>query len=224
MVIHSDQRPLPDDIKKTVPQALPRFSSFNSASADLRQMLQASAQGSGQWWQVSTLGLPDVLEDGKGINGAHAGGWRIAARSGDQVIAGDIYMRDAARLGPPNALEADPPRLACIRRGGEILNMFNKIQELPTLTSSNNVPEQPFFLDLLLLPGLVTEALWLRPKGLTVSYVVPFNTLIKQFNGERVYTGIDFIQVVRPVAEHWKKYSEHPPADPRNDRPARKSP
>ncbi len=217
MVIHFDQKPLPDDIKKTVPQTLPRFSSFNTASADLRQMLQSSAQGSGQWWQVSTLGLPDVLEDGKGMDGAHAGGWRIAARSGDEVIAGDIYMRDAARLGPPNALEAAPPRLACIRRGDDILKMFNKIQELPNLTSSNNIPDLPFFLDLLLLPGLVTEALWLQPQGLgqKVSYVVPFNTLIKQFDGNRVYTGIDFIQVVRPVAEHWKKYREHPPADPR---------
>jgi hypothetical protein len=100
MVSQFDPKPLPDDIKKTVPQALLRFSSFNTAPADLRQMLQASAQGSGQWWQVSTLGLPDVLEDGKGMDGARAGGWRIAARSGEEVIAGDIYMRDPVRQEP----------------------------------------------------------------------------------------------------------------------------
>jgi hypothetical protein len=40
-----------------------------------------------------------------------------------------------------------------MRRGGEILNMFNKIQELPKLASSNNIPEQPFSLDLLLSAG-----------------------------------------------------------------------
>jgi hypothetical protein len=122
-------------------------------------------------------------------------------------------MRDAARLGPPIALDADPPSLACIRRGNEILKMFNKIQELPTLTSSNNIPDQLFFLDLLLLPGLVTEALWLRPQDLArkVSYVVPFNTLIEQFDGARVYTGKDFIQVVRPIAERWKRYRDSRP-------------
>jgi hypothetical protein len=217
MILPFDPKPLPDDIKKTVPQALLRFSSFNTAPAALRQMLQASAQGSGQWWKVSTLGLPDVLEGGKGIDGARAGGWRIAARSGEEVIAADIYMRDPVRQEPEATLEADPPKLACIRRGGEILNMFNKIQELPKLTSSNNIPEQPFFLDLLLLPGLVTEALWLRPKDPTqkVSYVVPFNTLIKQIDREKVYSGTDFIQVVRPTAEHWHRYREHPPSEPR---------
>jgi hypothetical protein len=180
-------------------------------------MLRASAEGSGFWWQVSTLGLPDLLEGGKGIDGAHAGGWRIAARSGTEVIAGDIYMRDAARQEPANALEADPPRLACIRRGSELSDMFNKIQELPQLMSSNKIPDQLFSLDLLLLPGLATDSLWLRPKDLTekVSYVVPFHTLIKQFNGERVYTGTDFIQVLRPTAEHWKTYTEHPLSDPR---------
>ena len=218
MVSQFDPKPLPDVIKSTVPQALPRFSSFNSAPADLRQMLEASAQGSGQWWQVSTLGLPDVLGDGKGMDGARAGGWRIAARSAGGVIAGDVYMRDATRLGPPNTLKADPPKLACIRRGVEILKMFNKIQELPKLTSSNDIPEQPYFLDLLLLPGLVTDSLWLRPQDLTqkVSYVVPFNTLIKELDGERVYSGTDFIQVVRPLAEHWKKYRERgTPSDSR---------
>ena len=42
MASQFDPKPLPDVIKTTVPQALSRFASYNSAPAELQQMLQAS--------------------------------------------------------------------------------------------------------------------------------------------------------------------------------------
>ena len=209
MALQFAPKPLPDDVTKTVPHALRGFSSFNAAPEDLQEMLRESAEGRGHAWRVFTLGVADVLEGGKGLDGAHPGGWRIAARSGEDVIAGDIYTGNTARV-QSNIVEAGPPRLACIRRGEEVLKMFNTIQLLPELSRSIDIPEQSFYLHLLLLPGLVTDSLWLQPQGPTekVSYVVPFNTLMKKFDEERVSTSTRFIQIVRPIAEHWRRYRE----------------
>jgi hypothetical protein len=203
-----DSTPLPDDVKEIAPEGLLNFSSFNSAPANLRKMLRESAEGRGQAWQVFTLCPADVI--GKGLEGAQPGGWRIAARSGEEVIAADIYTGNTVRRGHSNTIEAGPPQLACIRRGEEILKMLNTIQQLSQPPLSNKIPKQPFYLHLLLLPGLVTDALWLQPKEPdgNVSYVVPFNTLIKTFDQERVCTGTRFFQIVRPIAEHWRRYRE----------------
>jgi hypothetical protein len=205
-----DLRPVPDDIRETVPDALLNFSSFNSASADLRRMLLESAQGKGKAWQVFTLGLPDLLEDGKGLDGVQLGGWRIAARSGDEVISADIYTGNTVRGVDSDIVKAGPPQLACIRRGEEILKMLNSIQQLSEPPFSDDIPAGPFDIHLLLLPGLVTEALWLKPQASSekVSYVVPFNTLIKEFEAEKVCTNARFIEIVRPIAKQWKEYGE----------------
>gem|GEM_PF-2474177 len=219
-----DENQLPDfeeknEITKTCPDALHNFSSFNSAPADLQRILLNSAQDRSQARQVFTLGLADLLEGGKGLEDAHFGGWRLAARSGDEVIAADMYARETERGNRYPNDAADPPTLACVRRGGEILQMLNAIQQLSEPPLSDHLPTQPYDIHLLLLPGLVTDALWLQPKDSNekVSYVIPFNTLIETFNTERVCTDVRFLEIVRPIAEHWKKYIErgaYAPSDP----------
>ena len=88
------------------------------------------------------------------------------------------------------------------------MKMLNTIQQLSKPPLSDAIPAQPYNTHLLFLPGLVTDALWLVPQdpAQKVSYVVPFNTLIKTFETERICTGTRFIEIVRPLAEHWKRY------------------
>ncbi len=216
MVHHFDPKPLPDDVMAITPDALSRFRSFTSADAHMQQMLQDSAQGRGQAWQVFTLGLADVLDGGGGVDDAYPGGWRIAARSGDNVLAGDVYVRHTKQVNPTTGknlfFPEGSPKLACIRPGEEMLKMLDTIQGLdnqPILCRDVPIPTQPYYLHLLLLPGLVTDALWLQPQNLApnASYVIPFNTLITELDERKVYAGEDFIQIVRPVADKWKEYS-----------------
>jgi len=217
-----DVKSLPADAMEaateTVAEALLNFSTFNSASADLRRMLPESAQAGGQALPVFTLKLADILDGGRGLEGAHPGGWRIAARSGDAVIAADIYAGSTGRSVYSNDLQAGVIRLACVRTGAEILKMLNKIQQLSQPPLPNGIPEQPYYTRLLFLPGMVTDAVWLVPQdpAQKVSYIAPFNTLIKTFDTETVCDSARFIEIVRPLAEYWKQYGEqYPPSDSR---------
>ncbi len=191
-------------------QGLGFFHTFTSADQALQDALLAAASGEGNVWQVFTLLLPDVLIGGSGLEGADRGGWRVAARSGSHVIAADIYTGNTVARTRPYPLAAGTPRLACIRKGEEISNLLTSIQRLTDPPLVDEIPAQTFSLQLLLLPGLVTDSLWLRPQNSAAgpSYIVPYKTLIKGLGARELYTEDQFLQIVRPVAQKWVAFKK----------------
>jgi hypothetical protein len=189
-------------------QGLPYFESFNDAETPMQVKLHEAVQGKGQAWQVFTMTLPDFLPGGKGFKAAIPGGWRVATGSGTQVIAGDLYTGNTVARQYPYALPEGAPRLACIRAGDEISKLLSAMQQLTQPPLLTDLPSLLFNLHVLLLPGLVTEALWLQPwnPGAGSSYVVPFHTLIKTLETGKAYTEERFLQILQPVARKWDNF------------------
>jgi len=192
--------PLGPDIVTALQRGLPHFKSAEG----LEQVLLDAAKLEGNSWQVFTLTLPDVLERGFRAITVSAG-WRIAARSGNQVIAADIYTGDTLQRVHPFPLEAGAPRLACIRRNEEISKMLDTIQQL-----SN--PPAPSYIHILLLPGLVTDALWIKPQDPSAGEgtVVPFNTMVEGLRERNYYDQTSFLQRVQPLARKFERFRREP--------------
>jgi hypothetical protein len=212
MVLDLTKNKLPPEEQKALLEGVSYFRSFQSTDPVMQQMLRDASGGEGQAWQVFTLGVPDVLEGGKGLGGVKLGGWRIAVRSGENVIAGDIYTGATVERRYPYSLKAGTPRLACIRSGEEISEMLNRMGDLSKRSLYPDIPDQPFQLQILLLPGLVTEALWLQPPSPPggISYLVPFNTRVRNLDAGKAYPEDLFLKTMRPVAEIWDKYRSSP--------------
>jgi len=189
------------DVKKALQDGVPSFRSFRSADPVLQQALLQATQG----LKVFTLGIPDVLSGGGGLQAAKLSGWRIAVADGGAAIAGDIYTM--AR-GGKQPLPEGSPRLACIRQGQEVTNMLQTIADLSAPALAGQLPAEPFNVQLLIMPGLYTDALWLRPQnpGPTPSFIVPFHTLVDNVHLNYAYTEQDIIALLRPIAEKWMSY------------------
>jgi hypothetical protein len=191
------------DVKKALLDGVPAFRSFTSAEPALQQALLQATQG----FQVFTLTIPDVLPTGAGLKGAQLSGWRIAVANGGAAIAGDVYTM--AR-GGKQPLPAGAPRLACIRQGQEVTNMLQTIADLSAPTLADQLPAEPFNVQLLIMPGLYTDALWLQPQtGTTPSYIVPFHTLVANVRLNYAYIEQDIIALLRPIAEKWMSYQPY---------------
>jgi hypothetical protein len=82
--------------------------------------------------------------------------------------------------------------------------MLTVIESLTVPPLSNQIPAQPFSLCLLLLPGLVTDSLWLQPQNPGMpSYIVPYNTLIHGLEAGKLYTEDQFLQILQRAARKW---------------------
>ena len=133
-------------------------------------------------------------------------GWRIATAAPDTDIAGDVHM--LARRGS-KPLPEGTPRLACIRKGPHITRMLQAIAALEKPADASPVPAKPYTLNLLIMPDLFTEALWLLPNGLPLEppVVIPYYTLIKDLYVMTPYSEADFIALLRPIAEKWQSFA-----------------
>jgi hypothetical protein len=192
---------IPADVKKALQDGLPSFRAFNSTDATLRQTLLQATQGQ----QVFTIGVPDVLSGGKGLQGAKLSGWRVAVGNPGAAIAADIYMLERGGKYPlPNGVA----RLACIRQGPPIEQMLQTITSITAPVLAAQLPAEPFNVQLLIMPGLFTEALWLQPQtaGPTPSFIVPFHTLVGGLQLNYAYTEQQLIPLLRPIAETWVSY------------------
>ena len=192
------------DVRKALLDGVPAFRSFSSAEPALQQALLQATQG----FQVFTLTIPDVLSTGAGLKGAQLSGWRVAVANGGAAIAGDVYTMARGGTQP---LPAGAPRLACIRQGQEVTNMLQTIADLSAPALAGQLPAEPFNVQLLIMPGLYTDALWLQPQnsGTTPSYIVPFHTLVANVHVNYAYTEEDIIALLRPIAEKWMSYQPY---------------
>jgi|HubBroStandDraft_6_1064221.scaffolds.fasta_scaffold97109_2 hypothetical protein len=189
---------MPADVKKALQDGLPSFRSFNSADAIMRQTLLQETHGQ----TVFTLGVPDVLSGGKGLSGAKSSGWRVAVSNGGAAIAADIYTMERGGKYP---LPVGAPRLACIRQGPEVDNMLQTITSITAPSLAGQLPAEPFNVQLLIMPGLFTDALLLQPQnsGSTASFIIPFHTLVGNVHLNYAYTEQELIALLRPIAEKW---------------------
>lgn len=201
---------LPAEETQALLDGLTHFVSFQDDAAGLQDALRRAAAEEGQSSRVFTLNGGDLLESGKGLQAARLGGWRVAANSGSLVVAGDIYTGSTVARRYPYPVPAGVPRLACIRTGDEISKLLYFMQQLSKPPFVDNWPAVPFNLHLLLLPGLVTDALWLEPvnQGSATSFVVPFLTRIRTLEVGRSYTEDSFRQIVQPVVKKWSNFQK----------------
>ena len=98
------------------------------------------------------------------------------------------------------------PRVACIRQGPQIDNMLQTITSITAPAMAAQLPAEPFTVQLLIMPGLFTEALWLQPQNPGSSFIVPFHTLVDNVQLNYAYTEQQLIPLLRPVAEKWVSY------------------
>ena len=196
---------IPADIKKALLAGLDSFESFKSTDETLQHHLENATEG----LQVFTIGVPEVLPGGKGLDGATPSGWRIAVRNGDGALAADIYTM--ARRGK-NPLGAGTPRIACIREGQEIEDLLQTIDDLSNSPLSGQLPSVAFDIHLLIMPGLFTDALLLEPQkpGSASKYVVPFHTLVDDIQLNHAYTEQELIALLRSIAKTWMAYKPRP--------------
>jgi len=194
---------IPDDIRKTLLDGLPSFRSFNSTDAVLQGTLKQATQG----LKVVTTTVPDILSGGKGLGAAQPSGWRIAVSSRGAAIAADIYSMER---GGKNPLPDGSHRLACIRQGPDVDNMLQTITSITAPSLAAQLPAEPFNVQLLIMPGLFTDALWLQPQnpGSTPSFIVPFHTLAGGVRLNYAYTEQQLIRLLRPIAEKWASYKQ----------------
>jgi hypothetical protein len=192
---------MPADVKKALQDGLPAFRPFKSADAILRQTLLQATHGQ----TVSTLGVPDVLSGGKGLNGAKSAGWRVAVSNRGAAVAADIYTMQRGGKYP---LPDGAPRLACIRQGPEVDNMLQTITSITAPSLAGQLPAEPFNVQLLIMPGLFTDALLLQPQnpGSTAPFIIPFHTLVGNVRLNYAYTEQELIALLRPIAEEWASY------------------
>jgi hypothetical protein len=195
------QPTIPDAVTIALRRDLPSFQSFRSADPPMRQLLLGARQG----LPAFTMGVPDVLMGGAGIKGAQASGWRVAVRAGATALAADIY---SMARGGKNNLDRGTPRLACIRQGAEVVTLLQAIAALSAPPLADQLPSGPCEIRLLVMPGLFTDALWVKPQnpGLPDAFV-PFYTLVENITVKSPYSEQDLIVLLRPVAEKWTAYA-----------------
>ena len=202
MAFKPNQQSIPADIKEALLAGLDSFESFKSTDETLQHDLQNARQG----LQVFTMGVPEVLPGGKGLEGATPSGWRIAVGNSAGALAADIYTLALPRK--KNPLQAGTPRVACIRRGREIEAILQAITGLSKSPLSGQLPSVAFDIHLLIMPGLFTDALLLQPQipGSASPYIVPFHTEVENVKVNYAYTGPELIELLRPIAETWAAF------------------
>ena len=189
---------LPSEILDALQVGLPSFRSFQSADSAMRDKLLESKQG----LQVLVMGVPEVLPGGAGLKGARESGWRIIVSNGEDAIAADIYT--TAR-GGDRPLREGSARVASIRQGEQVHTILKAIATLPAQPPNSRLPLEAFHVALLIMPGLFTDALLLRPQDPASSppFIVPYHTLVDGIELNRVYAEQELIAQLRPVAQKW---------------------
>lgn len=138
--------------------------------------------------QVFVLGLDD-LSKGIQLNDAPSTGWRFltGARSGSALIA------EVLAAGPDGQ-----PILTGVSRGPGVTRTLHASQDVRKLPEA-----QDRELQVLAIPGLLTEAFWLKaiPGKSTDDFVVPFLTTAKELLVMHAYEAGKFLALVQQLAK-----------------------
>jgi hypothetical protein len=139
--------------------------------------------------EVFTVALKDLVADA-GITRAEAAGWRFLALEGNDATAVDVISRDGERPATVAALSRD--KLIAV-----VVDGLNKLPEMDILREKQNAR-----LRILRIPGILTEAFWLRT-GSGQEYILPFLVPDAALKVMEVYTLEEFLDAARPIAERF---------------------
>ena len=137
--------------------------------------------------QIFTLGLKDIAS-GLGIDRAQAVGWRFLG--GDAMglaVAGHVKSSDGNR----------PPALTGLSHGPEIGDHLRAARLVESLLE---VQTNDYELRVLLIPGLLMEAFWLKARGNWPDLVVLFRKASTHLEYMKAYPAGPFLDLARPWA------------------------
>ena len=145
-----------------------------------------------QW--LYTLELDDLV-NGRGVRNATLVGWRFLAGTKEgPAVAADVTI-------PPEG----GPALTSLSSGRTIAEALGATDLLTVLSL---VLFQDYELRVLRIPGLLTEAFWLKSKTSAVDLVVPFDTLVEDLVPTRAYPMDVFLNILRPLAVQRLKFDD----------------
>jgi hypothetical protein len=167
---------VPDAVKDAIKYIDAFLQPGDPSLSDLRQQ---------QYWQWTlTLGLEELAKANTQLLGAPVG-WRylIGNRNG-QALAANI--------------DADN-KLVDLFRGPAVTAALNAARELKTLPEAADGKYQ---IRLLTIPGLLTEAFWLKSQDSKPDLIVPFSTA-QELRLGHPYPVEKFLKIMQPLAEAW---------------------
>jgi hypothetical protein len=138
--------------------------------------------------KVYVLGLQQIA-DGQGPAEQNLAGWRFLTD-----IAPDLATASEVRM----TSDDQPPVFANLSYGPRIAKAVAASGTIETLA---DLPQGNFELRLLSIPGLLTDAFWLRSADGSNDYVAPYDTVNQGLQEFYVYRMDDFLNIIRPRAK-----------------------
>ena len=169
------------EILRAFQRGLPDLASPNNPALALLQAVQEGQQ-------IYTLGLQDILT-GAGLGAAALAGWQFLAANADYSVAAHVNSA-LGDLGPAISSIANDPEIAKV---------------IAAITAAKAMPlfdQQGSELRLLRIPGVLVEAVWLKPPQ-GDGEVYPYLTLAKGLDAMRWYPAQDFLNILKPVASEF---------------------
>jgi hypothetical protein len=172
------KKPIPSDITKRA--LIDGMGDYMDNTDPLRRILIQTPVA----LHVFTLGLDEVDQ---GIHKAKSAGWRFLAVDPAGVpVAGDVIE--------PEGLK---PRMTGVSRDPIIGRAILAVREVESLAA---VQGKDYELQVLRIPGVLTEAFWLKSLNGEGDLMVPVLTASKRFEKMRPYPVDEFFSIVRELA------------------------
>jgi hypothetical protein len=129
-----------------------------------------------------------------GLRDVAAGNWKQREFIGWRFLADHHGRGVIVNVAAPAA--GHPPRVAAVQRSPYVSKTIETVRAVPVPSGA-----EPDDVDLTLLniPGLQTETFWIRSKT-GDGWVVPYNTLIRDFDTKRTYQLQEFFDLARHAA------------------------
>lgn len=127
------------------------------------------------------------LASGEGLRGAQKVGWHFMTTQEQKSVSGDV----------PDAPVANQPLAASVSQGPTIAAIWNAYEQLAGL---QEVVQQQFKPRILRIPGLHTEAFWLKSESDDLDYLVPFLTFARELRDPVPLTRAKFEEIVQGLA------------------------
>jgi hypothetical protein len=178
------QPPPPAAIQGAFDRQLTSFLRTGDPSPDARR-------GKPPAYQVFTLGLVPLSEGRKLEDNVTSVSWRFLINSSS---GGGLYATVAARAG-------EQPKVTGVSRGPKAVIALQANQDLRKLRQADT-NEQKYELRLLTVPGLLTEAFWMKwiPDDAEKDLIVPFFTSQKLVP-MHAYSIDEFVGIAGPLAQ-----------------------
>jgi len=190
-------RPIPPDAAQhAASDGVKRFMSPGD-----RRLAALSESSEGEWWRerVFLLGIKPVIGGIPLEKAAVAVGWRFLVRDSSGELAAS-YVTEP----PPGGR----PRLASVSHGKRLRPYFDASQKIESIARAHTQTER-YQLRTLTIPCLLIEAFWLVPESAESGFIVPFISMIPEFENMPVLTVEKFLETCKPLAVDRQSADDH---------------